>query len=173
MTLLPSIRALCIAAAVISDLAQALGTAWVSSEKDHAIPLIDMKTLAVTGSVATCKRPRHMQVAPGTQLLFVACADSSQADVIDLATRKSVRRMPLGDDPEAFDFSPDGKLIYVSLEDEGALGGEVRRLLGDADARSDMGRKALETTRALGGALERHVEWLNRYLRLSSPADGS
>jgi len=55
------------------------------------------------------------------------------------------------------------------VEDEGALGREVRRLLGDADARNDMGRKALETTRALGGALERHVEWLDRYLRLSSP----
>jgi PQQ-dependent catabolism-associated beta-propeller protein len=115
-------RALAIAALAMPPLAQAQGTAWISSEKDHAITLIDTKTLAVIGTVPTCKRPRHMQIAPGTRLLFVACGDSSQADVIDLATRKSVRRMPLGDDPEAFDFSTDGKTIYVSLEDEGALG---------------------------------------------------
>jgi len=41
--------------------------------------------------------------------------------VIDLATRKSVRRLPLGDDPEAFDLSPDGKTLYVTNEDEGEL----------------------------------------------------
>lgn len=116
------IRALAIATLVMPLFAQAQGIAWVSSEKDHAITLIDMKTLAVVGTVATCKRPRHMQLAPGTRHLVVACTESSQADVIDVGTRKSLRRMPLGDDPEAFDFSADGKLLYVSLEDEGALG---------------------------------------------------
>jgi PQQ-dependent catabolism-associated beta-propeller protein len=115
-------RALALAALVLPLWAQAQGTAWISSEKDHAITLIDMKSLAVVGTVPTCKRPRHMQVAPGSKLLFVACGDSSQADVIDLATRKSLRRMTFGDDPEAFDFSADGKTIFVSLEDEGALG---------------------------------------------------
>lgn len=110
------------AAFALPLLAQAQGTAWISSEKDHSLTLVDMKTLAVSGSVATCKRPRHLQMAPGTSLLYVACGDSSQADVIDVTTRKSVRRLPLGDEPEAFDFSADGKAIYVSLEDEGALG---------------------------------------------------
>jgi 3-deoxy-D-manno-octulosonic-acid transferase len=55
------------------------------------------------------------------------------------------------------------------VKDELALAQEVGRLLRDADARRDMGRKALETTRSLGGALERHLEWLDRYLQLSSP----
>ena len=45
---------------------------------------------------------------------MVACTESNAADVIDLATRKSLRRMPLGDEPEAFDLSPDGKTLYVS-----------------------------------------------------------
>ena len=58
----------------------------------------------------------------------------------------------------------------VVVDDERALEHEIRRLAADPRAREDMGRKALETTRALGGALERHVEWLDRYLRLSSPA---
>jgi len=97
-------------------------TAFVSSEKDHAITVLDLKAQAVTGTIATCKRPRHMQLLPGGTLMLVACGESSQADVIDVTTRKSVRRLPFGDDPEAFDLSPDGKTAYVSLEDEGALG---------------------------------------------------
>src|SRR5262245_55594157 len=58
---------------------------------------------------------------PDGKRLMVACGESNAADIIDLATRKSVQRLPIGDDPEAFDISPDGKVLYVSNEDEGAL----------------------------------------------------
>ncbi|MBX3605240.1 MAG: PQQ-dependent catabolism-associated beta-propeller protein [Piscinibacter sp.] len=100
-----------------SALATAQGTAWVSSEKDDALTLIDTQTLTVKGTVPTCKRARHLQRMPDG-LLMVACTDSNAADVIDPATAKAVRRLPLGDEPEAFDLSPDGKTIYVSNEDE-------------------------------------------------------
>ena len=97
--------------------AAAQGTAYVSSEKDDALTLIDTQTLAVKGTVATCKRGRHIQRLPDGKLM-VACTDSNAADVIDPASGKSVRRVPLGEEPEAFDLSPDGKTIYVSNEDE-------------------------------------------------------
>jgi PQQ-dependent catabolism-associated beta-propeller protein len=99
--------------------AAAQGTAYVSSEKDDALTLIDTQTLAVKGTIATCKRGRHIQRLPDGKLM-VACTDSNAADVIDPATGKPVRRVPLGAEPEAFDISPDGKTIYVSNEDEGA-----------------------------------------------------
>lgn len=92
--------------------------AYVSSEKDDALTVIDLATLTVKGSVPTCKRARHLQLLPGGKQLMVACTDSNAADVIDLASGKSVRRVPLGDEPEAFDLSPDGKIVYVSNEDE-------------------------------------------------------
>lgn len=98
--------------------AAAQGTAYVSSEKDDALTLIDTATLAVKGTIPTCKRGRHIQrMADGK--LMVACTDSNAADVIDPATGRSVRRIPLGDEPEAFDISPDGKTVYVSNEDAG------------------------------------------------------
>ena len=93
----------------------------VSSEKDNALTIVDAATLAVQGTLATCKRPRHMQLTPDGKKLLVACSESHAADVIDVATRKSVGRLPLGDEPEAFDISPDGKTVFVSNEDEGAL----------------------------------------------------
>ena len=67
-------------AAPLAVHAQGSGFAYVSSEKDHAITVVDLKTLAVVGTIRTCKRPRHMQrVAGGTQLM-VACSDSGRAD---------------------------------------------------------------------------------------------
>lgn len=97
--------------------AHAQGTAYVSSEKDDALTVIDLATLSVKGTVPTCKRGRHIQVTPERRIM-VACTDSNVADLIDPATGKSLRRIPLGDEPEAFDLSPDGKTIYVSNEDE-------------------------------------------------------
>ena len=96
--------------------AHAQGTAYVSSEKDDALTMIDLATLTVKGTVPTCKRGRHIQLTPDRKIM-VACTDSNAADVIDPATGKSLRRVPLGDEPEAFDISPDGKTIYVSNED--------------------------------------------------------
>ena len=106
-----------VVAAALAAAAHAQGTAYVSSEKDNALTLIDTRTLAVKGTLPTCKRARHLQLLPDGKLM-VACADSNAADVIDPATGKSLRLIPLGDQPEAFDISPDGKTIYVSNEDE-------------------------------------------------------
>ncbi|MBP6676518.1 MAG: hypothetical protein KA185_14645, partial [Vitreoscilla sp.] len=108
--------------ALLSQAAAAQGVAWVSSEKDNALTLIDMDKLSVIGSVKTCKRPRHLRLAPGGKTLMTACGDSHQADIIDVASRKSVGKLPLGEDPEAFDLSPDGKTLYVSNEEDGELG---------------------------------------------------
>ena len=113
-----------LALALLAPAAQAAtGLAYVSSEKDHALTIIDPKAMAVVGTIPTCKRPRHMQFTPtAPRLLMVACSDSGQADLIDLATRKSVGRVPLGEDPELFDLSPDGRTLYVSNEEDGELG---------------------------------------------------
>ena len=112
-----------LAAGVVAAPARAAGTGlvYVSSEKDNAITLLDAKTQAVVGTIATCKRPRHMQLTPDRERLVVTCSDSDRADLIDLKTRKTVDSIPLGEDPEILDLSPDGKLIYVTNEDDAQL----------------------------------------------------
>ena len=109
----PALAALVVVAAALTGslpaAAAPTGLAYVSSEKDNAITMIDVKTHAVTGTIATCKRPRHMQFLPGDERLLVVCSDSDRADLIDLPTRKSVDRMPLGEDPEVFDLSPTAR----------------------------------------------------------------
>ena len=56
-------------------------TAFVSSEKDHKLTVVDLKTQAVTGTIATCKRPRHMQFSLDHRQIYVSCGDSNQKDL--------------------------------------------------------------------------------------------
>ena len=44
-----------------------------------------------------------------------------EADIVDLGTRRTVDSAPLGHDPEVLDLSADGRLAYVSAEDDKAL----------------------------------------------------
>ena len=112
--------AMVLALAAVATGARAQGVAYVSSEKDDALTMIDLKTLGIKGTIATCKRGRHLQLTAQRKIM-VACTDSNAADVIDPATAKSLGRIPLGDAPEAFDVSPDGKTIFVSNEDAGEV----------------------------------------------------
>jgi PQQ-dependent catabolism-associated beta-propeller protein len=99
----------------------AQGYALISSEKDNALTVLDLKTRAVTGTIPTCERPRHMQRTADGQQLIVACGDAGLADVIDLKQRKRVRQFELGEDAELFDISPDGQTLYVSNEEDGVV----------------------------------------------------
>jgi PQQ-dependent catabolism-associated beta-propeller protein len=95
--------------------------AYVSSEKDHALSILDLKTQAVVGTAPTCKRPRHLQLTPDGKQVVVSCGDSGEADFIDLASRKSLRRLKIGQDAELFDISADGKTMYVSNEEDAVV----------------------------------------------------
>ncbi|HSB25243.1 MAG TPA: hypothetical protein VLE94_19245, partial [Burkholderiaceae bacterium] len=72
----PSLIRLALLCCVVAPPALAQGVAFVSSEKDNALTVIDLKTLAITGTVPTCKRPRHMQLTPDGKQLLVACGES-------------------------------------------------------------------------------------------------
>jgi PQQ-dependent catabolism-associated beta-propeller protein len=136
-----ALAALCSAAALLASPAvQAQGVAYISSEKDHTLTLLDLKTMAVTGTIATCKRPRHIARTPDGKQLIVACGESNAADVIDLASGKRVRQLAIGEDPEAFDLSPDGKTLYVSHEEDGELGA-VDIASGKQTAKVEVGKE--------------------------------
>ncbi|MCX8520926.1 MAG: PQQ-dependent catabolism-associated beta-propeller protein [Rhodoferax sp.] len=98
-----------------------LADVFVSSEKDNAILQLDAEGKVIR-SIAVCKRPRHMaglkDVATGNTRIMVACGDSDQLGVVDLASGKMIDTVPTGESPEIFALSPDGKTAYVSIEDE-------------------------------------------------------
>jgi len=113
---------------------------YVSNEIAGTVVILDGSTGAVEAQVPVGKRPRGVKLSRDGSRLFVALSGSPiggpgvdesklppadrSADgigVIDLASRKLERIYPSGPDPEAFDVSPDGKLLYVSNEDTAAM----------------------------------------------------
>lgn len=98
------------------------GYLFVSSEKDHNITVLDGTTYDVVKQIRTAARPRHLQFNPERTLIYAACGEGNAIDIIDVGKLELVDRIDGINDPEAFDLSQDGKLMYISLEDDAALG---------------------------------------------------
>ena len=115
-----------VAAAVIAfapaTWAAGTGYLFVSSEKDHAIAVLDGETYEVVKQIRTGARPRHLAFNPDHTRLYAACGEGNSIDIIDVGTLELVDRIAPIDDPEAFDFSPDGETMYITLEDASQLG---------------------------------------------------
>ena len=110
------------ASAVSTTWAAGTGYLFVSSEKDHAVSVLDGESYALVKQIRTAARPRHLRFTPDRSRIYVACGDGDAIDVIDVARLELVDRIgPIGD-PEAFEFSPDGETLYISLEDDAMLG---------------------------------------------------
>ena len=97
------------------------GQVFVSSEKDNALIVVDAAKAEVVGSMALCKRPRHMQLTPDRNQLLVACSDDGRIAVWDIAKKKVVDKLHAGNNPEMFDISPDGRMLYASNEEDATL----------------------------------------------------
>lgn len=110
---------------------------YVSDETGGRVVVIDPATSSVVATIAVGKRPRGLRVSPDRKELFVALSGSPIAGpgvdesklpppdraadgigVIDLASGSLRRTLNGGQDPESFDVSLDGKLLYVSNEED-------------------------------------------------------
>jgi YVTN family beta-propeller protein len=120
----------------------------VSNERSDDVTLINGSTQQVLATIPVGKRPRGIHASPDGKTLFVAVSGSpisgprhqapgapvldddekAKPDhsldgiaVIDLATKKFVRKIPAGSDPEQFAVSPDGTHLYIANEDAGLI----------------------------------------------------
>lgn len=113
---------------------------YVSDERGDQVIAIDPASGGVVEQVATVRRPRGLAVSPDGATLYIAASGSPiggpgvdkdslpppdhKADgiaVVDLASGKVARMLNVGHDPETFALSRDGRLLYVSNEDDGAV----------------------------------------------------
>lgn len=109
---------------------------YVSNEISGDITVVDTGADAVVATIRVGKRPRGLRLSPDGRTLYVAVSgsprmppgsDESKAPpadrsadglaVIDIGRRELARILPSGQDPESFDITPDGRLIYVSNEE--------------------------------------------------------
>src|SRR4051812_17880846 len=144
----PILAALLCTCGVIRIFAATNYEVFVSNERDGTVTVIDGSTRQVSGTIEVGKRPRGIHASPDGKTLYVAVsgtpiagppkrdasgklidddddrpADHSQDGiaVVDIATRKLVKKLPAGTDPEQFAVSLDGKKLYIANEDAGTV----------------------------------------------------
>jgi YVTN family beta-propeller protein len=113
---------------------------YTSNEESGEVAVIDAVTGQVLQHIAVGKRPRGIKVSSDRKFLYVALSGSPNSGpgvdkssqpapdrnadgigIIDLSDYKLSRVLPSGEDPEAFDLSPDDRTLYISNEDTGVL----------------------------------------------------
>ena len=109
---------------------------YITNERSDDVSIIDSVTNDVVATVPFGKRPRGIHASPDGQTIYVALSGSPIAGpgvdesklppadkstdgigVFDVKSRKLVKVIEGGSDPEEFDLSKDGKLLYTSNED--------------------------------------------------------
>ena len=120
----------------------------VSNERSGDVTIIDGASQKVLTTIPVGKRPRGIHASADGKTLFVALsgnpisgprhvgASSPVLDddpkekpdhtadgigIVDLASKKFIRKIPAGSDPEQFAVSPDGKRLYIANEDAGVI----------------------------------------------------
>src|SRR5262245_5944610 len=112
---------------------------YVTNESSGDLSVIDSTTLEVTATLPLGKRPRGIHAGHDRETIYIALSGSpfappgvdesklpppdKSADgigVFDVRRSKLLRVIEGGSDPEQFDLSKDGNLLYVSNEDASA-----------------------------------------------------
>ncbi|WP_161827608.1 beta-propeller fold lactonase family protein [Steroidobacter agaridevorans] len=120
----------------------ATARAYVSNEDGQSVSVLNAESFASIATIDVGKRPRGLKLSRDGSQLFVAvsglpkcpptvpdeeCAKLERdlkADgiaVVDTASRKVIKVLAAGSDPEQFAMSNDGKRLYVANEDVGLL----------------------------------------------------
>ncbi len=102
--------------------ARGTGYLFVSSEKDDSVMVLRADSFEVVKVIDTSARPRHLQFDRDRTLIYAVCGEGEAIDIIEVAKLEVVDTILGIADPEALDISPDGRMLYISLEDDGALG---------------------------------------------------
>src|SRR6266404_2944045 len=110
---------------------------YVSNEASGDITVIDPVKLEAIATVPLGKRPRGIHATADGKLIYVTMSGSAFAPpgtdesklpppdrsadgiaVLDPSDDKMVRKLPAGIDPEQFALRHDGKMLYISNEDD-------------------------------------------------------
>ena len=102
---------------------------FVSLWAKGGVAVVDLESNKVTGVWKTAGHPTEMAVDAKAKVLYVACSNSTQVSVLDLATGRPVQTInaalypnaPSGNTPNSLSLSPDGELLFVANADANNL----------------------------------------------------
>ncbi len=117
---LAAILALCALFCVIAASASAAPLVWISNTAKESVSTIDSGTGRLVGSPITVggEAPTSIAITPNGRRALVVNRSGPSVSVIETATRKPVKTLPLGSNGEQVAISPDGKSAYVTDESD-------------------------------------------------------
>ena len=91
---------------------------WVSNMEDNKVHIFNLDTLDFKQSLATGgSYPKVIAQNPAGDITVVSNWVSQDITVFDSATKKLLRRIPVGGTPRGMAFSPDGAFLYTAIYD--------------------------------------------------------
>jgi YVTN family beta-propeller protein len=92
----------------------------IGNKSDDTLSFVDTATLKTLGTTTTGRGPHEVTVTPNGKWAFVANYEGPDDSIslIDVAARKEVRKIPLGEHrgPHGIQASRDGKFVYATCE---------------------------------------------------------
>jgi YVTN family beta-propeller protein len=85
-----------------------------------AIAVFDVAESKVQRLITGVSDPEQTAVSRAGKL-YVASEDTGQALVIDIASGKTEAKIPVGEEPEGVDLTPDGRQVWVTSEEDATV----------------------------------------------------
>jgi YVTN family beta-propeller protein len=90
-------------------------TVYAVNSLSNTLVALDAHTGAIEWSMPTGANPSELHVAHDSRTGYLSVRNDDEVDVIDLAARQVTRRIPVGDQPDTVQLSPDGQTLVVAL----------------------------------------------------------
>jgi len=88
---------------------------WVANAQDGTISIIDAAQKSVTQTLnANVPSANRLKFTPDGKLVFVSALRSPDVLVLDAATRKEIKRIPVGHGAAGIQMQPDGSRTFVA-----------------------------------------------------------
>ena len=89
---------------------------WAAHSRDGGVSIISLQEKKVVETLALkTKRSNRLKFTPDGRLVLISDLDAGEVLVVDAATRKVTKKMPLGRMVEGILMQPDGARAYVAV----------------------------------------------------------
>ncbi len=93
---------------------------WVANAGDGTVSIIDVASKQVTQTLAAdVGGANRLKFTPDGKLALISSLRGSDVTVIDTATRKTVKRIPVGHGAAGIQMQPDGARAFVACSPDG------------------------------------------------------
>jgi YVTN family beta-propeller protein len=90
-------------------------TLYAVNSTTNTLVALDAHTGAIQWSMSTGSNPSELHVSHDGRTGYLSVRNDDEVDVIDLAARQVTRRIPVGDQPDTVQLSPDEQTLVVAL----------------------------------------------------------